>query len=177
MLRGMFYSSYQYPRTNVWITGVTIYLPLMGTAFLGYVSPWGQMSFWAATVITNFITAVPFVGDELVYRVWGGFSINNATLNRFFSLHHLLPFVVLLFAGIHLIMLHQSSSTNELRIRAHLATRVSFYPYFVIKDPLTLLYALLFFGAVVFYYPEIFNHSVNYVAANLLVTPSHIVPE
>ncbi len=115
------------------------------------------MSFWAATVITNFITAVPFVGDELVYRVWGGFSINNATLNRFFSLHHLLPFVVLLFAGIHLIMLHQSSSTNELRIRAHLATRVSFYPYFVIKDPLTLLYALLFFGAVVFYYPEIFK--------------------
>jgi len=177
MLRGLFFSSYQYPRTNVWFTGVTIYLCLMGTAFLGYVLPWGQMSFWAATVITNFITVVPFIGDELVYWVWGGFSINNATLNRFFCLHYLLPFVILLLAGIHMILLHQSSSTNELRIRSDLSTRVSFYPYFAIKDLLTLLYSFFFFGWIVFYNPEIFNHSVNYVAANLLVTPSHIVPE
>ena len=177
MLRGLFFSSYQYPRTNIWFTGVTIYLCLMGTAFLGYVLPWGQMSFWAATVITNFITVVPFIGDELVYWVWGGFSINNATLNRFFCLHYLLPFVILLLAGIHIILLHQSSSTNELRMRSELSTRVSFYPYFAIKDLLTLLYAFFFFGLVVFYYPEIFNHSVNYIAANLLVTPSHIVPE
>ena len=177
MLRGLFFSSYQYPRTNVWFTGVTIYLCLMGTAFLGYVLPWGQMSFWAATVITNFITVVPFIGDELVYWVWGGFSINNATLNRFFCLHYLLPFVILLLAGIHMILLHQSSSTNELRIRSELSTRVSFYPYFAIKDLLTLLYSFFFFGWIVFYNPEIFNHSVNYVAANLLVTPSHIVPE
>ena len=177
MLRGLFFSSYQYPRTNVWFTGVTIYLCLMGTAFLGYVLPRGQMSFWAATVITNFITVVPFIGDELVYWVWGGFSINNATLNRFFCLHYLLPFVILLLAGIHIILLHQSSSTNELRMRSELSTRVSFYPYFAIKDLLTLLYAFFFFGLVVFYYPEIFNHSVNYIAANLLVTPSHIVPE
>ena len=177
MLRGLFFSSYQYPRTNVWFTGVTIYLCLMGTAFLGYVLPWGQMSFWAATVITNFITVIPFIGDELVYWVWGGFSINNATLNRFFCLHYLLPFVILLLAGLHVLFLHQSSSTNELRIRSELSTRVSFYPYFAIKDLLTLLYSFFFFGFIVFYSPEIFNHSVNYIAANLLVTPSHIVPE
>jgi ubiquinol-cytochrome c reductase cytochrome b subunit len=177
MLRGLFFSSYQYPRTNVWFTGVTIYLLLMGTAFLGYVLPWGQMSFWAATVITNFITVIPFIGEYLVYWVWGGFSINNATLNRFFCLHYLLPFVILILVVIHLMVLHQSSSNNELRLRSSLHNRISFYPYFAIKDLLTLLYAFFFFGFVVFFYPELFNHSVNYIAANLLVTPSHIVPE
>lgn len=177
MLRGLFFSSYQYPRTDLWTTGVTIYLLLMATAFLGYVLPWGQMSFWAATVITNFITVIPFIGDELVYWVWGGFSINNATLNRFFCLHYLLPFVILLLVVVHLLLLHQSSSTNELRIRSDLSTRISFYPYFAIKDLLTLMYAFFAFGFVVFFYPEVFNHSVNYIAANLLVTPSHIVPE
>jgi ubiquinol-cytochrome c reductase cytochrome b subunit len=177
MLRGLFYGSYQYPRTHVWFTGVTIYLLLMGTAFLGYVLPWGQMSFWAATVITNFITVIPALGDESVYWVWGGFSINNATLNRFFCIHYLLPFIILLLAGLHVMFLHQASSTNELRIRSDLTTRISFYPYFAIKDLLTLLYAFTFFGCLVFYNPEMFNHSVNYIAANILVTPSHIVPE
>ena len=177
MLRGLFFNSYQYPRTIVWFTGVTIYLLLMGTAFLGYVLPWGQMSFWAATVITNFITVVPLVGEDLVYWVWGGFSINNATLNRFFCIHYLLPFTIVLLAGVHMFMLHQSSSTNELRIRSSMSTRVSFYPYFVVKDLLTLMYAFASFGIIIFNLPELFNHSVNYIAANLLVTPSHIVPE
>lgn len=177
MLRGLYYNSYQYPRTTVWFSGVTIYLLLMGTAFLGYVLPWGQMSFWAATVITNFITVIPIFGDVLVYWVWGGYSINNATLNRFFSLHYLLPFIILLLVTVHLIVLHKSSSTNELRIKSELSARTSFYPYFIVKDLSTLLYAFVCLGIVVFYTPEIFNHSVNYVAANLLVTPSHIVPE
>jgi ubiquinol-cytochrome c reductase cytochrome b subunit len=175
--RGFFFGSYKYPRTTVWFTGITIYLLLMGTAFLGYVLPWGQMSFWAATVITNFLSVIPMIGDDLVYWLWGGFSISNATLNRFFCLHYLLPFIICIVVVLHLIMLHQASSTNELRVRATVHTRISFHPSFIIKDIVTVCLALLAFGVIVFFLPDIFNHSVNYVPANLLVTPRHIVPE
>jgi ubiquinol-cytochrome c reductase cytochrome b subunit len=177
LFRGLFFCSYKYPRTSVWFTGVTIYLFVMGTAFLGYVLPWGQMSFWAATVITNFLSVVPLVGDDLVYWLWGGFSIGNATLNRFFCLHYLLPFIICIVVIFHLIALHQASSTNDLRIRVELSTRIGFHPYFIIKDLVTMLFGLCIFGIIVFFNPELFNHSVNYVYANLLVTPRHIVPE
>lgn len=177
ILRGVYYGSYQFPRTNVWISGVTIYFILMGTAFLGYVLPWGQMSFWAATVITNLLTVIPYIGEEVVYLIWGGYSINNATLNRFFCLHYLLPFVVILLVVIHFILLHQVSSSNELKLKSIVNTKIAFYPYFIIKDLLTMFMALLAFVIIVFYFPEIFNHSINYVPADPLITPPHIVPE
>jgi len=120
---------------------------------------------------------VPLVGDDLVYWLWGGFSIGNATLNRFFCLHYLLPFIICIVVIFHLIALHQASSTNDLRIRVELSTRIGFHPYFIIKDLVTMLFGLCIFGIIVFFNPELFNHSVNYVYANLLVTPRHIVPE
>lgn len=177
ILRGIFYSSYQFPRTNLWISGITIYFLLMGTAFLGYVLPWGQMSFWAATVITNFLTVIPIVGEELVYWIWGGYSINNATLNRFFCLHFLLPFIVSILVILHLFLLHQTSSSTELQVKLNLNSKISFFPYFIIKDLVTVLLFSSFISIIIFYFPEIFNHSINYVPANPLVTPSHIVPE
>ena len=177
ILRGLFYSSYQFPRTNLWVSGITIYFLLMGTAFLGYVLPWGQMSFWAATVITNFLTVVPFLGEELVYWIWGGYSINNATLNRFFCLHFIFPFIVAALVLLHLFLLHQTSSSNELQVKLNLNSKISFFPYFIIKDLVTVLLLSLLISIILFYSPEIFNHSINYVPANPLVTPSHIVPE
>lgn len=177
ILRGIFYNSYQFPRTNLWISGVSIYFLLMGAAFLGYVLPWGQMSFWAATVITNVLTVIPYIGDELVYLIWGGYSINNATLTRFFCLHFLLPFLILLLVCIHLLLLHQCGSTTELKIKTLLDTKISFFPYFIIKDLFTTFIFLFLLSIIVFFIPELFNHSINYVQANPLVTPSHIVPE
>lgn len=177
IFRGIFYNSYQYPRTYIWITGCVIYFLLMGSAFLGYVLPWGQMSFWAATVITNFITVVPFFGGDLLQWVWGGYSVSNATLNRFFCLHYLLPFLLFILMILHLILLHQSSSSNELKLRSYYENRILFYPYFIIKDIFGGVIALILFSYVVFFLPEIFNDSVNYEKANPLVTPSHIVPE
>ena len=150
---------------------------MMGTAFLGYVLPWGQMSYWAATVITNFVTVIPVVGKDIVYWVWGGYSINNATLNRFFSLHHLLPFVIALLSAYHIYQLHKSGSSNELGIRSHYLNKISFYPYFLVKDFFGLFIILFVFSIFVFFFPEAFNHSDNYIKANPLVTPAHIVPE
>lgn len=177
LFRGLFFCSYKYPRTVVWFTGVTIYLLVMATAFLGYVLPWGQMSFWAATVITNFPSVVPMVGDDLVVWLRGGFAISNATLNRFFCLHYLLPFIICVVVVFHLITLHQASSTNEMRLRVDLKTRIAFHPYFIVKDLFTVLIGFCAFGIIVFFNPELFNHSVNYVYADMLVTPKHIVPE
>lgn len=179
IVRGLYFNSYKFPRTHIWTSGAIIYLLLMATAFLGYVLPWGQMSFWAATVITNFITVIPFVGEDLVFWVWGGYSINNATLNRFFCLHYLLPFIIAFFVLFHLFMLHQVSSSNELAISSDFShsNKIAFFPYFIIKDGLSFFYMFFFFIFVVCFFPEVFNHSVNYIFANILVTPSHIVPE
>lgn len=177
ILKGIYYGSYYFPRTLVWFTGVIIYILMMGTAFLGYVLPWGQMSYWAATVITNFVTVIPVVGKDIVYWVWGGYSINNATLNRFFSLHHLLPFVIALLSVYHIYQLHKSGSSNELGIRSHYLNKISFYPYFLVKDFFGLFIILFLFSIFVFFFPEAFNHSDNYIKANPLVTPAHIVPE
>ncbi len=125
---------------------------MMGTAFLGYVLPWGQMSYWAATVITNFVTVIPVVGKDIVYWVWGGYSINNATLNRFFSLHYLLPFVIALLSAYHIYQLHKSGSSNELGIRSHYLNKISFYPYFLVKDLFGLFISLFVFSIFVFFF-------------------------
>lgn len=177
MLRNIYYNSYKYPRTSTWITGVTIYLLLMGAAFLGYVLPWGQMSYWAATVITNLLSVAPIIGHDLVHCIWGGFSINNATLNRFFCLHYLLPFIICIFLFLHLIVLHKTGSSNETKLKISINYNVKFYPYFIVKDLFTICLYFLFFSFFVFFKPEFLNHSINYIKSNPLVTPVHIVPE
>jgi len=149
----------------------------MGTAFLGYVLPWGQMSYWAATVITNMLTVIPYIGKDIVYWVWGGYAINNATLARFFSLHYLLPFVIAVLAVYHIYQLHKMGSGNELGIKTHLYNKISFFPYFVIKDIFGIVLLLILYCFFLFFLPEKLGHSDNYIMANPLVTPSHIVPE
>lgn len=176
MFRGLYYGSYMYPRGLLWSSGVIIFLLMMATAFMGYVLPWGQMSFWGATVITNLFSAIPFVGVSIVEWLWGGFSVGNATLNRFFSLHYLMPFVIAGFTLVHLSLLHEEGSNNPLGINTNVDT-ISFYPYFYVKDLLGFLALILFFSFFVFFYPNSLGHSDNYIPANALVTPPHIVPE
>lgn len=149
---------------------------MMATAFLGYVLPWGQMSFWGATVITNLFSAIPFVGGSIVEWLWGGFSVDNATLNRFFSLHYLLPFVIAGLTILHLTLLHQEGSNNPLGINTNVDS-ISFYPYFYVKDLFAFLILLFFFAFLIFFIPNVLGHSDNYIPANPLVTPPHIVPE
>jgi ubiquinol-cytochrome c reductase cytochrome b subunit len=174
--RGLYYGSYIQPRALVWIFGVVILILMMATAFLGYVLVWGQMSFWAATVITNFFTAFPIVGDKIVTLLWGGFSVDNATLNRFFSLHYLLPFAIAGVVIIHMSAVHIDGSNNPLGIASHI-DKISFFPYFFIKDALGLVGGLLFFSYWIYYSPNTLGHPDNYIPGNPLVTPEHIVPE
>ena len=176
MFRGLYYGSYIYPRGRLWASGVIIFLLMMATAFMGYVLPWGQMSFWGATVITNLFSAIPFVGGSIVEWLWGGFSVDNATLNRFFSLHYLMPFVIAGLTIVHLSLLHKDGSNNPLGVNKNIDT-VSFYPYFYVKDLLAFLILVAFFSFFVFFYPNALGHSDNYIPANPLVTPAHIVPE
>ena len=176
IFRGLYYGSYIAPRGLLWCSGVIIFLLMMATAFLGYVLPWGQMSFWGATVITNLFSAIPFVGKNIVEWLWGGFSVDNATLNRFFSLHYLLPFLICGLTVLHLSLLHRDGSNNPLGINVDVET-VPFYPYFYVKDLFFFLLVFLFFLIVVFYYPNFLGHPDNYIPANPLVTPPHIVPE
>jgi ubiquinol-cytochrome c reductase cytochrome b/c1 subunit len=173
--RGLYYRSYIYNRRYLWWSGIVIFLLMMATAFIGYVLPWGQMSFWGATVITSLVTAVPFVGESIAYWVWGGFSVSNATLIRFFSLHYLLPFVITGIIFVHLILLHTVTSTNPAQISSF--DKMSFHPYFTFKDLFALTVALLFFLILVHFYPNVLGHSDNFIPANPLVTPPHIVPE
>ena len=176
IFRGLYYGSYMYPRGKLWASGVIIFLLMMATAFMGYVLPWGQMSFWGATVITNLFSAIPFVGPSIVEWLWGGFSVDNATLNRFFSLHYLMPFVIAGLTLVHLSLLHTSGSNNPLGINTNVDT-VSFYPYFYVKDLLAFFILIALFSFFVFFYPNVLGHSDNYIPANPLVTPPHIVPE
>jgi quinol-cytochrome oxidoreductase complex cytochrome b subunit len=176
MFRGLYFGSYMYPRGKLWVSGVIIFLLMMATAFMGYVLPWGQMSFWGATVITNLFSAVPFVGRVIVEWLWGGFSVDNATLNRFFSLHYLMPFAIAGITIIHLSLLHKEGSNNPLGINKNVDT-IPFYPYFYVKDLLSSLLLLLLLSFFVFYYPNVLGHPDNYIPANPLVTPAHIVPE
>jgi len=148
----------------------------MATAFMGYVLPWGQMSFWGATVITNLFTAIPFIGESIAIWLWGGFSVDNATLNRFFSLHYLLPFAIVGCILLHLMLLHMPGSSNPLKL-SFFSDKISFYPYFFLKDLFIFLTTMIFFLIFVFFFPNALGHSDNYIPANPLSTPSHIVPE
>ena len=174
--RGLYYGSYAEPRQLLWLIGIIIFILMMGTAFLGYVLVWGQMSFWAATVITNFFTAFPIVGDKIVTLLWGGFAVDNATLNRFFSLHYLLPFVLIGLSVLHIGILHQDGSNNPLGISS-LTDKISFFPYFIIKDTMSLVVFLIFFSYFVYYSPNTLGHPDNYIHGNPMQTPPHIVPE
>jgi len=176
IFRGLYYGSYIYPREKLWASGVIIFLLMMATAFMGYVLPWGQMSFWGATVITNLFSAIPFVGGAIVEWLWGGFSVSNATLNRFFSLHYLMPFVICGLVLIHLSLLHKDGSNNPLGINTNV-DNVNFYPNFYVKDLFAFLVLVFFFSFFVFFYPNALGHTDNYIPANPLSTPAHIVPE
>ena len=174
--RGLYYGSYAEPRAFVWIMGVVILILMMATAFMGYVLPWGQMSFWGATVITNLFSAFPLVGSKIVTLLWGGFSVDNATLNRFFSLHYLLPFVIAGASIVHIAAVHQDGSNNPLGISS-MSDKISFFPYFFLKDALSFILFIMFFSYFVFYSPNTLGHPDNYIEANPMVTPEHIVPE
>ncbi len=176
IFRGLYYGSFMHPRQHLWCSGVTIFLLMMATAFMGYVLPWGQMSFWGATVITNLFSAIPVVGKSIVEWLWGGFSVGNATLNRFFSLHYLLPFLIAGMTLIHLALLHKDGSNNPLGVNGAIDT-VSFYPYFYVKDLFSFLILVLVFSFFVYFYPNMLGHPDNYIPANPMVTPAHIVPE
>lgn len=176
IFRGLYYGSYVYPRGRLWASGVIIFLLMMATAFMGYVLPWGQMSFWGATVITNLFSAVPLVGSSIVEWLWGGFSVSNATLNRFFSLHYLMPFLIAGMVIIHLSLLHKDGSNNPLGINKT-GDNISFYPYFYTKDLFAFFILAFLFSFFVFFYPNVLGHSDNYIPANAMSTPAHIVPE
>ena len=175
--RGLYFTSYSYPREPLWIVGVIILLLMILTAFLGYVLPWGQMSFRAATVITNSVSAVPKIGSYIVIWLWGGYAVDNATLNRFFSLHYLFPFIILGLVFIHLLFLHENGSNNPLGIEFKLIDHVTMYPYYIYKDLFGLLCFFIFFAIFLFFFPNTLGHTDNYIFANPMVTPTHIVPE
>jgi len=178
IFRGLYYGSYKAPRELLWILGVVILLLMMATAFMGYVLPWGQMSFWGATVITNLFSAFPLVGDWIVTLLWGGFSVDNPTLNRFFSLHYLLPFLIVAVVMLHMVALHRFGSSNPLGIDVKgPQDSIPFHPYYTAKDSFGLGVFLILFAGVVFFAPNLFGEPDNYIPANPLVTPPHIVPE
>nr|ARX79607.1 cytochrome b [Formica rufa group sp. PopL_motAnk_a] len=172
--RGLYYNSYKL--INTWLIGVSIYLLSMATAFLGYVLPWGQMSFWGATVITNLVSTIPYIGNLMVQWIWGGFSINNATLNRFYSIHFILPFIIMMMVMLHLFFLHTTGSSNPLGINSNLY-KIPFHIYFSIKDMLGFMIFLFFFWLINIEYPYIFSDPDNFIPANPMVTPIHIQPE
>lgn len=178
ILRGLYYGSYKYPRELLWHIGLIIFLIMMATAFMGYVLPWGQMSYWGATVITNLFSAIPFIGEKIVTWLWGGFSVDNPTLNRFFSLHYLLPFVILGLVGVHVLALHTHGSNNPKGIDAKPGRdTIPFHPYYTVKDMFGFGVYLLVFAYFTFYMPNYLGHPDNYTPANPMVTPEHIVPE
>jgi ubiquinol-cytochrome c reductase cytochrome b subunit len=178
IFRGLYYGSYKAPRELLWMLGVVILLLMMATAFMGYVLPWGQMSFWGATVITNLFSAIPIVGPDIVVWLWGGFSVDNPTLNRFFSLHYLLPFVIVGVVFLHVVALHITGSNNPLGIEPKgPQDTIPFHPYYTIKDSFGLVIFLIVFAFFVFFAPNFMGHPDNYIPANPLVTPAHIVPE
>ena len=178
IFRGLYYGSYKAPRELLWWLGLLIYLTMMATGFMGYVLPWGQMSFWGATVITNLFSAIPVVGDYIVTWLWGGFSVDNPTLNRFFALHYLLPFVIVGLVLLHIVALHTVKSNNPLGIDIKgPQDAIPFHPYYTVKDLVGVGFFLILYLGVVFYAPNLFGEPDNYIPANPMVTPPHIVPE
>uniref|UniRef100_UPI0022FD5829 cytochrome b n=1 Tax=Cladonia stygia TaxID=195785 RepID=UPI0022FD5829 len=175
--RGLYYGSYKAPRTLVWTIGTVIFILMMATAFLGFVLPYGQMSLWGATVITSLMSAIPWVGQDIVEFIWGGFSVNNATLNRFFALHFVLPFILAALVLMHMIVLHEKAgSGNPLGASANY-DRLPFAPYFIFKDLITIFIFILVLSIFVFFMPNLLGDSENYVMANAMQTPPAIVPE
>jgi len=175
--RGMYYGSYRAPRTLVWVIGAIILVAMMGIGFLGYVLPYGQMSLWGATVITNLISAIPWIGQDIVEFIWGGFSVNNATLNRFFALHFVLPFVLAALVLMHLIALHDTvGSSNPLGVSGNY-DRIPFAPYYLFKDLITIFMFVFGLSLFVFFMPNVLGDSDNYIMANPMQTPAAIVPE
>ena len=178
LFRGMYYGSFKAPREILWWLGLIILLLMMATAFMGYVLPWGQMSYWAATVITNLFSAIPWVGNDIVTWLWGGFSVDNPTLNRFYALHYLLPFLIFAVVFVHLWALHTVKSNNPLGIEPKKQQdTIPFHPYYTVKDLFGFGMFFLVYLAVVFFAPNLFSEPDNYIPANSLVTPAHIVPE
>ena len=172
--RGLYYGSYL--KSHLWFSGIVIYIIMMLTAFIGYVLPWGQMSFWGATVITNFLSAVPYLGQDLVQWVWGGFSVGGATLSRFYSLHYLFPFVLLGLIIVHIVLLHEKQSNSPLGINPNI-DKVPFHIYYTSKDAYGFVLISILLCLIIFYYPNILGDVENYIKANPLVTPVHIMPE
>ena len=184
IFRGLYYGSYKAPREITWIIGMLIYLLMMGTAFMGYVLPWGQMSFWGATVITGLFGAIPFIGEPIQTLLLGGPAVDNATLNRFFSLHYLFPFLIAGLVIVHIWAFHTTGNNNPTGVEVRRTSKaeaekdtVSFWPYFVIKDLFALAVLLAVFFAIVGFMPNYLGHPDNYIEANPLATPAHIVPE
>lgn len=172
--RGLYYGSYL--RWHLWGSGVVIFLIMMLTGFIGYVLPWGQMSFWGATVITNFLSAIPYIGNDIVQWVWGGFSVSNATLNRFFSLHYLFPFILLGLMIIHLVLLHTTGSNSPTGLNPN-SDKIPFHIYFTAKDAYGFILLFILLSLIVFFGPNILGDPENFIKANPLVTPIHIMPE
>lgn len=181
IFRNFYFSSYQNPRILLWFSGVIIFFLLMATAFLGYVLPWGQMSFWGATVITNLFSAVPIYGPTIVEWLWGGFSVDQATLNRFYSLHFVLPFIIAGLAMLHIVLLHYVGSSDPVSADSNKGNThpavLPFYPYFVTKDFYAVLIMIFVLLMLVFFAPNALGHPDNYIPADPMVTPAHIVPE
>nr|QFI35701.1 cytochrome b [Hydrotaea spinigera] len=172
--RGIYYGSYLF--TPTWLVGVIILFLVMGTAFMGYVLPWGQMSFWGATVITNLLSAIPYLGIDLVQWVWGGFAVDNATLTRFFTFHFILPFIVLAMTMIHLLFLHQTGSNNPIGLNSNI-DKIPFHPYFTFKDIVGFIIMMMILILLVLINPNLLGDPDNFIPANPLVTPVHIQPE
>ena len=176
IFRGLYYGSYMAPREHLWCSGVLLFVLMMGTAFTGYVLPWGQMSFWGATVITSLVTVIPVAGQPIVEWLWGGYTVNNPTLNRFFSIHFTLPFVIAGLTLIHLALLHKEGSGNPIGSDTGVDD-IPFYPYFFAKDLFAFFCFLFVFAFFVFYFPNVLNHPDNCIPADPLKTPAHVVPE
>jgi ubiquinol-cytochrome c reductase cytochrome b/c1 subunit len=178
IFRGMYYGSYKAPREVLWMIGVLIFLVMIVTAFMGYVLPWGQMSFWGAKVITNLFSAIPFFGNTITTWLWGGYAVDNPTLNRFFSLHYLLPFVLAALVALHIWALHVPGNNNPtgVNVRGSQDT-VPFHPYYTMKDGFAVMVFLMVYAAFTFFSPNYLGHALNYQEANPLATPAHIVPE
>ena len=177
--RAFYYGSYKKPRHKVWVSGIILFVLIMGTAFIGYVLPLGQMSLWGAIVISNFLTVIPYLGELLAQWLWGGFIVGEPTITRFFALHFLLPFIISALSILHILLLHQpegGASNHWLGIAA-VKEPIRFHPYFQFKDMIGAIFVGISFFFFVFYYPNYFAHSDNYILANALITPEHIVPE
>ena len=176
--RGLYYGSYKSPREVLWWLGIIIFFLMIITAFLGYTLPWGQMSFWGATVITNLFSAIPLIGDNIVTWLWGGFSIDNPTLNRFYSLHFLIPFIIVGVVFLHIVALHKFGSNNPTGIDLTLKQeKIPFHPYYTVKDFFGYGVFFIIFGIFVFFLPNLLGHPENYIPADPFVTPEHIIPE